>query len=252
MLIIHGGMFKAGSTFLQRQVFPNAAEAHYLGGFDSVRDKYHPSIADLDEIIRNPIQRAQDLDELSNRLNRFHGDSKIWILSNEAFFGDIFAANITDLFLFRDKILPKLDPGIKMIFVTRDSVSLRKSIYSQFVLQGGWLNREEYFSGVNGRMLNEYMSANTECFFEGNFDTLLINFSELIKDKELVFKKISQFAKCGNITVARPKIYNQKLSDPYIEAIRRINTLMLPKFLGKFIQRVFLNIHRLGGGNRVQ
>ena len=163
-LVFHGGMHKAGSTFLQKAVFPNLKETIYIGRYPN-----------------------KPLSKLFVEKN-----SEILIWSDEALIGrlvDIYAGDRNHTWveadIFNIEKLKILHPDSKLILCFREPSAWLPSIYKHFLKYGGTLNSYDFFSKVidiNDLKIEPRIKAAKSIY--GN-DFLGFYFEDLIKGKDV-------------------------------------------------------------------
>jgi len=112
-VVIHVGLQKTATKFLQKVVFPSIENINFLNKNEAIRIDMNLSV------------------------------NKINLLSSEEFAGCPWDKNVNDRFLIADR-LKKLFPNAKIILVVREKEAWLKSIYKNYVRKGGTHNFDEF------------------------------------------------------------------------------------------------------------
>jgi len=144
-VVLHVGLPKAGSTFLQKAIFPNISDLFFLG-----RDNNNLVSQHLDYISwRNPFTR--DLDKVRDEIDEYLSQqptSQV-LFSREAFFGNFytsFVANRTTA-----EALNHVFPSAKVLIVLRRQDRMVESAYKQALHQGHSVTWKSFLGYRRGR-----------------------------------------------------------------------------------------------------
>lgn len=212
-IVLHVGLHKTGTTFLQLRVFPNMKGVHLV---------VHPKIFLL------------KLDE--NRVNLISDESLTgrphYLIGNE---GKRFADALYSLF-----------PNARIIIGFREVNSWFESIYKQYVYRGGTISRSKFRSLMDKSFLdfNSYLEN-----FKHFREIHIYQYEELVKNPDNVIKKMSDFigVPMPEYTLVRD---NVSLSSSQTNVLRRLNYFVsTPDHTGlvpHFLWRRFIDLARFG------
>lgn len=192
-IIIHVGLAKTGTTFLQKEFFPKIENAVVYGPYNNFLG-----------------------------VNSKFENNKISIISDETLSIDSLMYRIAS----REEVMMRLKilfPSAKIIFVLRDKESFQKSFHSEYVKWGGsksykdWLE-DNIRDNPNVFDFDRYVKLINSLFDE----VLILNYNDFIENKEIFLKKI-----CDFIDVDMPRYkdvrYNIRLDDKTVKRWRRVN-----------------------------
>ena len=207
-VIVHPGMIKTGSTWLQREFFSR------LKGYQILRE------FDLDDYL----------------------EEKNLIISNEVLSGSIkwFSDKPTDKFRYQiaDRIRKMFDDPY-IILGVRDEEKWLNSVYKQYVKETGSLNKEEFFDAVYDDWKShskyvDYLKDNFDKVFIYDFNYFKNDVDGLVKDlceflDEPLVKDYNKFK--INRTLTKNQIEMLRLMNKYLPFNRKICDLV--KFVSK-------------------
>lgn len=247
-IYFHIGMGKAGSSFLQQDVFPNFQGIEYINHF-----KYDNPLSSLFLDIyykQNPWQL--DLDAKSEKIGPYLQNKDNALFSWESLIGSSYT-NFHNHFLFADTV-KHICPSAKIIFITRKQDDYLHSQYMQAIHMGSAFSINYFLNYKDGsfgsytpspwkkanldmRILNymNFVATYIERF--GKENILVLPFELLRDNKELFIKKLEQFTgsnfvldACQESSKVRNKSYS--LISYYIAIlVNGINDPCTPSFL---------------------
>lgn len=192
-IIIHVGLPRTGTTFLQKEFFPKIKNAFVYGPFNK-----YLCIS-----------------------SKFEHD-KINIISDELLSIDCLLDRIEQ----REEVLLRLKilfPSAKIIFVLRDKESFQKSFYSEYIKWGGTKPYYDWYIDSINKNPNVFDFSQYVTLINSLFDEVLIlDYTEFIENKKVFLKKICDFIDV-DIPQYRDIKYNVRLDDRTIKRWRRIN-----------------------------
>lgn len=198
-VIIHIGLHKTATTFLQCEVFPK------------IKDTY---------LIRN-----------FNFTTTLPDNEKTIIISNEQLSGGLNLSTTANGRYEIAKKLSKIYPNAKIIIAFRDKHTWIKSCWKQYIVEGGILNFNTYKTKINYDLLNfeKYESELKHLFkdvFVYHYEDFNINKKQIITDM------------CKFMGVKEPEwkdlIYRKSLSDNQIKVLRIINYINPERYRIRF------------------
>ncbi|RPI75570.1 MAG: hypothetical protein EHM45_14780 [Desulfobacteraceae bacterium] len=154
-LVVHIGLHKTGSTWLQTCYFPTHPEIHYLNRIDKEMDVFH-YVMKADENQWN-IQHATGLVERTLK----NTNGKINLYSEENLSGQLWRG------CFDSKRIAlrmsQVFKGLKIILIVRNQIDMLKSIYRQYVHEGGYLSFKGFLDDekIAGKDLLEHLKYAT-------------------------------------------------------------------------------------------
>jgi len=190
--IIHVGLHKTGSTFLQEEIFP------LIKNFSFVSRPFTQHNHAFNKLQYAP-DGVYEENEMVEELKNIKGDNVL--LSDEAFSGKVIYFN----YINRDQIIrrfKKLFPKATIIIFIRGQADIIKSNYNQYIKAGGtkkieeyvWASKEDftYDDYVNKGKLPDIKSLyyNTNDYFV-NMDNFL--YSNIINSFKINFKNVEVF-----------------------------------------------------------
>lgn len=222
--LIHIGLPRTASTFLQRQVFPK------ITGFDFIGvDKtfYAPPFQKLlyqDESLYKELGRSELIDSKSENI----------LLSNELFCGQSLGMNSTNRTRTALR-LKKVFPEAEIILVLRNQLSLFESLYS-IAVYGGYSKRPEDFVKIGSseraydtftpnEHAESYLLTPLVGLYQEHFSKVhVFLFEDFSSEPDAFFKKFK--SKIGielPVSVAHSRKENKSLSHRQIRYFRRMN-----------------------------
>lgn len=198
MIIIHIGLMKTGTTFLQRNVF-----------------SYIPNV---NISLKNPIDN--DIKILNDKIN---------IISYEQLTGVSHIKTIDN----RIEIIKQLNnkyPNAKIIICLREINSWLRSLYSQYIKRGGVYDYDGWYKKIfNKSFLCWYEYLKTlKILFK---DVLILTFEELKQNQKDFIKRIYKFIELDydNI-IFNDKITGKSLKEFKLELVRNLNILKIKPY----------------------
>lgn len=186
--ILHIGMPRTGTTFLQHEVFPKLNIRYISPEFFK-----YGHIGTLAEFYSYILERDT-------------------LISNENVYCDMWSKK--DTRFERLEILHKLFPHAKIIFGVRDKEALKKSWYKKSIGVGATWNYEEFLKNINLNLFEyePYVEKLRELFS----NVYVYRFEDFVKNPEEIIKNI-----CNFIGVEMPEIekeaYKRKWNIGYTE-----------------------------------
>jgi hypothetical protein len=183
-LFIHVGLHKTGTTFLQKQIFPNIPNVNYYG-------PYMNGI-----LIPNFV------------LNVKVPENKTTIISCEGLSGHPgFSFNECSREEIADR-LHSLYPHSKIIIVTRKKERWVDSLYKQYIKMGGTMKYEDW---RNENLSDEFFHIDEYIeYLKTLFDDVLVMDFQLLKSDPDVF--IQELCKYMNVQVPEYKLIKENIS----------------------------------------
>jgi len=256
--LIHIGLPRTASTFLQRQVFPKIREVEFYGVDTCFYSEAFQRLLYEDDSLYTQPRRDQLIQTKSENI----------LLSNELFCGQSFAMNATNR--SRTAIrLKQVFPEAEIVLMLRNQLQLLESLYSIAVYGGYYKKPDEFLNfGNSGTRYNTF-SENEHA--EAYLFTPLV---DLYKEK---FKRVHVFlfedfsanpdqfvqnmASELNIELNSPIVHtkkeNKSLGQRQISYFRKVNrakSLLEWSSLGKSIyrQKLWFGEHVIQGKKRFQ
>jgi len=198
--ILHIGMQRTGTTFLQWEVFPKlniryiSPEFFKYGNIGTLAESYH-FIMKKDTLI-------------SNENIWYHGIKD----------------DYEDTRFQRLEIIYKLFPHAKIIFGIRDKDSLLKSLYKKTIASGAIWTYEEFLQQINPSVFdyNPYVKRLKEIFT----DVYIYRFEDFKKDPDKLIQDMCDFMEVKAPEIER-KAYKRKwnigYTDKQIKIARKLN-----------------------------
>ncbi len=133
-IILHIGIQRTGTTFLQYNIFPNIKEINIVNfyRYDGILHDVLP-MAEISKLLG-------DVESFSNKfirkeINNFSKNDKINLFTNENIYCQMFERGDR-----RYEKIKKIFPNAKIIFGTRNKDDLLLSWYKKYVVNGGTLS----------------------------------------------------------------------------------------------------------------
>ncbi len=229
MTIIHVGYPRAGSKFLQRNIFPHIKELSYLNyQFLENEDKQIVKEVLQEVVYRNKIM--MDYSKMRKEINWI--TNKYNLISNENFICDIkLKDNWVNQATLNCEKLKELFPKAKIILVIRNQIDMIESFYREELTIGTQFTFKEYFEYLQKNFLLDIFkySKVLQMYFDsfGKKNVKVILFDNLVKKS--ILKEFQDFLKCSfdqsNINFIKT---NYSMSD---------SALRLIKFISKFMSK---------------
>jgi hypothetical protein len=192
-IILHVGMHKTGTTFLQWNVF-HFVDANYL--WHVFYKSWLKDLLNLDKKV--------NYDKIKNKLPSILKNDKINILSEENIYTYQFTKK-DDRFVLLDRI-KKVFPEAKIIFGTRKKEENLVSWYVEYVAVGGILDFQGFLDKhMNQKKLDYEPYINKLNEYYGKENVFVYTLDELRKDQDALIKKICKF-----MGVKEPEKYRKK------------------------------------------
>jgi len=189
-IILHIGMQRTGTTFLQWEVFPKlnmryiSPEFFKYGNIGTLAEFYH-------------FIRKKDT-----------------LISNENIWHHGIKDGYKDTRFQRLELIYKLFPHAKIIFGIRETNSLLKSLYKKTIASGAIWTYKEFLQQINTNVFD--YEPYTEKLIEFFSDVYIYKFEDFKKNPEKIIEEI-----CNFISVEIPEIekevYNRKWNIGYTE-----------------------------------
>ena len=198
-IIIHPGLHKTGTTFLQENVFKNLENVNYI---------FKPKISDIPDLLRPGINLISH-EEWS--LSMPHkGKDKFKIMRR----------------------LARLYPDAYILLGVRSPYPFYDSSYSQYIKAGGIRSQKSYFKKFQHMQPREYAYKLTHLF-----DKIHLYQQEELRDNpEQTIKDICEFIGCKVPEYTVDKSYNLKLKGNWLVFFRIMNIIMLGPLLRRVIE----------------
>jgi len=188
-VIWHIGYIKNASTFLQRDIFPKLENVKYF-------------TTDLKNINDKPVP---------NMINLF---------SHENMAGDMTHSTAKKGFEKLDK-LKRNFPEAKILLIYRNKNRWVKSVYNQYVKEGGKYSFSKWFERVFDTEFLDYESMFS--YLKNNFkQVLILPFELLIEDHKTFVEKLCKFIGAP-VPEYKNVVRGRSLSRPMLAGVRLIN-----------------------------
>ncbi len=181
--ILHIGMQRTGSTFLQKEVFSNIEEINFIDRRNKIYEKLKNIEEISDKVIRNnlesEIERNLDLNKI-NLISEENINCRMWTTEDNRF----------------DKIdkIQLLFPDAKIIFGTRDKTDLLVSWYKKYVICGGVKPFNEFKKNViNVDKINYDSYVKHLIGLYGERNVFVYKYESLKKDVDIFAERICDF-----------------------------------------------------------
>ena len=179
--VFHVGYHKTGTTWLQKRVFPTAEGITPVGSHPVIR----PLVASLARDEKHmPATLRAALGEIGGRA----------LVSYEALVGSPWGHGPSPQ--QRAERLASVVPDAKIILTVRDPDDLRRSLYAQYVNEGGYLRKPSFAKHV---LSSDYLDAEAaKARWHSLFaDVLVVAYERLRSQPEAVVREIASFADIG-------------------------------------------------------
>lgn len=208
-LIIHIGLHKTGTTFLQTKLFPTFTKCQVVRGFHT-----HRSL-------------------ISNYLD------KNVILSDEGLSGNLWNGSYEEDFKHNIQGIKKMYKRPKIIFGIRKQELWIPSVYKQFLHEKGFKPMEYLFNKENTGILKkeELLLAPKIALLQENFDDVFIyNQRSLFKRREDFIQAVIQFI--GDEEVQAGRIGKLKKQNVGVKTNFQIKTLRKLNHFNHYIEKI--------------
>jgi len=214
-IVLHVGMHKTGTTFLQWNVF-HFIDANYL---------WHVFYKSWLKDLLN-ISKDVDYERIKHKLKKILSTEKVNIISEENIYTYQFTKE-DDRFARLERI-KKVFPKAKIIFGTRKKEENLVSWYVEYVADGGVLDYHGFLEkhmNLDKLDYEPYIKKLIELY--GKENVFVYSMDELRKDQDLLIKKICKF-----IDVESPKKYRHEPA----RVGYGLNLLKISLFLNRFFK----------------
>lgn len=219
------GYPKTATKFLQFEIFPKLNLKYFFVG-GTPKNEYKKMRRLLDDI-RNPNANIIH-PHYKHQLSQLIPKQTDTLISYESLSGEIYDPNILDMKVTSLRLNGLLD-DTKIIVCTREKSSMLKSLYSQYIKEGGILEREDfnkYFFNMQRLDYDTYLDFLYKLF--GKENVLHVDFELLKKDDHKFVSSI-----CSFMNQPIPSFTNKKLNPGYsqkqIEIQRFLNNAFKTK-----------------------
>lgn len=226
-MIIHVGFPKSGTSYLQRQIYPQISEINYIP-----HEQCKLIFKEL--LIENDLHFNQDTTK--NAISRHLVDNKANLFSFESLVGPMFFVSGAN----RRTIAMRLkELGFKKIIITiRNQYSTIESIYKQYIQQGGVLGfndfvtgkKKTYFKVFKLNFLNYHSLINLYKQEFGSENVLILLQEELLLQPSSVMSQLTGFLEVRNSIEVQSKKENKSLSLSSLKVLRFLNHFTYSEF----------------------
>ena len=195
-VVLHVGMHKTATTFLQAEIFPKLKNVNLIHKF-----------------------------ELGSKLY----EDKLNIISNEGFSGKSYHpfTNADERFIKADR-LHAMFPDAFILIGVRNPTSWHKSLYSQYLKRGGILKFEEWKENVDPRYFDTYYYINYLQKLFGEKKVYVYEFEELIKNHHKFVLGICAFLEV-DVPEYENKVFQRSFTTRQKETMRKLNKIFHSK-----------------------
>lgn len=210
--VIHVGYHKTGTTWLQRDVFPTVQGAVFLPPLHRAGDVYRP-------LLHNLVNRDHFLSTTFRAALAEQGRPAV--ISYEALVGSPWGEGHDPY--TRAARLAEVAPGAKIIITLRNRDELSKSLYAQYVNEGGHLRPVEFDRSV---LSHAYLDSDAAVArFESLFpQVLVLQYDQLRRDPVAAVDEIASFAEVDLSLPENSRRHNQSLKGLRLRFLRRWNS----------------------------
>jgi len=191
-IVLHLGLPKTGSTFLQFDVFSHMKDINLVfKDIKNMQEAFNDWLFSTIKITKKPI----DSKTINEHLPSYLSENVSNLISQENFYCSMFVKN-DDRFILLERI-NKLFPRAKVILGIRDKKKLLVSWYKQYVAVGGTLSFDGFIENVmNLNKLNyeEYIERLIELY--GRKYLYVYDFENLIRQRKKIVNEICDFIGC--------------------------------------------------------
>lgn len=194
-IILHLGLPKTATTFLQQDVFLNLKDVNVLFKFKNVQEYKNDWLYNLILNIDKPI----DLQELKKRRAEYLLENIPNLVTEETFycggFGGMFNKE-DNRFIMLDRIY-KIFPEARVILTIRDKKNLLVSWYKQYIANGGVLVFDDFIRNrMNLEKINyeKYIKKLKDFYSKDN--VYIIKYEKFITKPKQTIEEICDFIGC--------------------------------------------------------
>jgi len=221
-IICHIGFPKTGTTFLQKNVFPNISDINYID---------RTEIKHLSYALIEKDDSYYDNDKIKADLTKMHDSGSTMLISDEALTGH----HMKTEFPNRSQIARRLKAvGVSKIIISiRNQVDVLESTYKQYIKSGGVLKVSNFFDLDDNPSTHLYINYfNYEKIIQlysevfGIENILVIQFEKMFKNKTEFNNRLADFLQLESIDLTDalnlPAV-NDSLSNFSTKLLRVIN-----------------------------
>ena len=174
----------------------------------------------LDKI--RDVDKEIDIEEIRTEINNLLDKTKPNLISFESLIGEIFDPNYIDMYIIATR-LHNVFNNSKVIICIRNKDTITHSLYSQYIKEGGILEKEDFIKEchLDKRLeYDEYIKYLKALFGKNN--VYVMKFEDLKEDAN---KFVSGLCKFMNVKTPEfeNKKYNVSINEKQIEVLRLIN-----------------------------
>lgn len=226
--VVHVGYPKAGSTYLQKHVFPLINDCAFL-------THWGPGAVEFRPLIRT-LYLADDDHYLGRTISSFIDEWRAshpgpLLLSDENLTGGLLP--IVDTWERNAERIHKLLPNAQILIVVRHQRSLLRSAYSHYVQRGGYATFDDVIAGRGGRAT---FQPEVFCFHHlvGRYQDLfgaervkVVPYELIMRDEARFCSEIASLVhgRPTSVPAARGARENTSLSPPSIWIMRQTNRM---------------------------
>jgi hypothetical protein len=189
---IHVGDYKTGTTYLQKEIFPNHPEIQYLGDTftNSIHEEIFRKIVDMRDLDFNSDILKSKYERSYTKERKYTGVSREALSQSNFITGEHAKRNA--------ERIKSIFGNVKIIYVIRDQISMLESIYSQYIKMGGTRSFNNWFlDPIECRGIIERLKydKNIQMYYDifGKDNVLVLLYDELKEDKQKFINKIFTF-----------------------------------------------------------
>lgn len=231
-IVIHLGLHKTATKFLQVDFFPKLKDYFYIP-----KHTYEREFLDILLHDDTPVFEAKK-EALKSTISKLSENSKNVIISNELFSGNPFFRYSTRFTCL--KRLHELYPNAKLILSLRGQKGMIDSLYREYILQGGVKGIEDFIAGRlprNKSILSVDPTMDPEtlkygpyldeiCKLFGRENLHVVAYEKMIQDFEGFIQGLADFL-CHDVSglnVSQERRHSS-LDNSYLKLLRQTNQL---------------------------
>lgn len=168
--LIHIGYPKTGTTWFQKNLYPNAANCYFMSRSDLIKYIISPTVFDFDPCLAR------------NQISSIIGSKRL-VICDELILGGLdIGFGIGEFIYIIANRLRLLFPSAQIIIFIRNQIDILESAYSQYIKAGGTYNVDKYlrFSKIQFQPYVEHQRFNPVLFDYAK----VINFYTALFSKE--------------------------------------------------------------------
>ena len=243
-IILHIGIQRTGSTFLQQEIFPKIKEVNFVNfrrhkgiKFEVLGDK------EVQNIVIN-FENCEYKDVYEKIYSRFKED-KVNLISNENIWWHQRKKEEAKLVILQK--IQHFFPDVKIIFGIRDKTGLLLSWYKKYVMDGGVLSFTKFQEEVVTKENLDYDSyINNLIKMFGKNNVYVYQFGDMKKDINKHVKDI-----CDFMGVETPEFENKKRNIGYSLWQLKVSLLLNNLFRTKANSKGIIPLHRKWHPHRI-